>query len=355
MKYQHKTGLLSRPTRYEHYHTTVVLGREVTYREVRQIPYAVQRIGYVPRGEMRFYYNRVEYKVSGEQPPHLKGVARGVIDPAFSRKSRKRLLNAMNAWRIPSKGKMRFITLTYPDKYPMNWQVWKQDLERIRRKILAAYPGAMGIWRLELQKRGAPHYHLILWIPRDICPSMKRLRKSITDWWAEIAHSDDQYQGKYATNVRAVHSQLHAYRYVAKYAAKPAERPIDDDGVICDGDDIDNQIITYDDEGKQIITKTMGRLWGKIGKPCCDAYLILPFIDAKFYEQIRAECASFAAGQGFSHAAHLASKRNPFDSWDCYGLKFEEWLCQAGNSRAGWLLDADEFRTALLELRKDYR
>lgn len=59
-----------------------------------------------------------------------------------------------------------FVTLTYGEKHPTvrgskeDLRIWWQGVQRhlARRGIRAAM-----VWRLELQKRGAPHYHLLIW------------------------------------------------------------------------------------------------------------------------------------------------------------------------------------------------
>lgn len=114
-----------------------------------------------------------------------------------------------------------FVTLTYPNEWPGDWAVWKDDLRRMLQKIERACPECSIIWRLELQKRGAPHYHLLIlgttWLDEAW----------LTRAWGEIAHTQDQYHGRYATRVERPANYTQTASYVAKYCAKAdgGERP----------------------------------------------------------------------------------------------------------------------------------
>lgn len=142
-----------------------------------------------------------------------RGGTRGIVTE-FSPASRKRLMR--KGARIAA-GRATFLTLTYPKRFPSGKDSknhLRAFLERIRRR----HPNASGLWRLEYQQRGAPHFHLILYnLP--FIPFWK-----LRAWWADIIsdYVDQQrpfIRINYLTNDRAVK------RYVSKYVAKSTDDP----------------------------------------------------------------------------------------------------------------------------------
>lgn len=202
--------------------------------------------------EVQIYRNMVRVSVNGKHPPHLQHTKRGLISLIFDGKRRKRMLDCMNCWRVPNIN-LVFMHLTYPAEYPLDWRIWKDDLKRFKAALLRKWPDAQGVWKLELQQRGAPHFHMIIDTLEPV--AIKRMRQWVDACWARIAHQNDQYQGKYACRVEICWSVRHAMNYCGKYMTKKGSNPIDDDGVILTSADLNG---------------TMGRMWGKIGVLNCD-------------------------------------------------------------------------------------
>ncbi|MGA3145275.1 MAG: hypothetical protein ABSF10_19925 [Verrucomicrobiota bacterium] len=67
-----------------------------------------------------------------------------------------------------------FVTLTYPDDFPVTPERWRRDLAALWRRIKRQWPEAAAIWKKEFKRRKsgvnagkvAPHYHKLLWIPQ---------------------------------------------------------------------------------------------------------------------------------------------------------------------------------------------
>jgi len=169
----------------------------------------------------------------------------------LSSASRKRLLDLLASLEFGSVFSVH-IVLTYPDKYPTTIRA-KQNkrsmLERIRRR----FPETSGIWRIEYQKRGAPHFHLLLFdlpfVPKE----------DVQLWWSDIIGYPRAF-----TSIDAVDAKA-AGRYVAKYIAKK-------DGVepervqICDTDKPTKSETEND---------SPGRSWGVFNRkklPFADTY-----------------------------------------------------------------------------------
>jgi len=69
----------------------------------------------------------------------------------FSRRSRKRLIEFMASVRHD--GDMLFLTLTYPDKFPVDRETWFRHFEAFRRRLERMSPEIAVIWRKELVER----------------------------------------------------------------------------------------------------------------------------------------------------------------------------------------------------------
>lgn len=137
----------------------------------------------------------------------------------FSRGSRRRMLGLLAECREEFTGAL-FVTLTYPAQYPTSPEVYKRHLDSLQKRMVRRFPHARGIWRLEFQKRGAPHYHLLTW---GITAPVAWVRRWISRVWYAICSTGDEKHLKAGTNVSAIESRKHAGRYVSKYAAKEQE------------------------------------------------------------------------------------------------------------------------------------
>jgi hypothetical protein len=88
----------------------------------------------------------------------------------FSMKSRKRLMEFLISidWDSYDVSRIFEITLTYHENIPRSGTEIKQHRHVLRKNILDKYPGTILIWKLEFQKRGAPHFHMIMIAPHEI-------------------------------------------------------------------------------------------------------------------------------------------------------------------------------------------
>ena len=149
------------------------------------------------------------------------GGARGDIQ-AFSAASRKRLFQELHKLIFKS---VTFITLTYPEKFPTSSEVYKAHLKEWRRRFERRFGKVQGVWRLEFQGRGAPHFHIMYldcpFIPiHDLCWEWK----SITHTY-DMAHEQNGVDLKLITDAKE--SRLIA-KYLSKYIAKVDKRTVKD-------------------------------------------------------------------------------------------------------------------------------
>lgn len=194
-------------------------------------------------------------KVSAETDEERAGGGkRGKVNP-FSRASRLRLLSYMHKIK-PMRGAKfygTFITLTYGQLFPTP-TVAKRHLDNFLKRLRRRWIYSSGFWRFEFQKRGAPHFHLVLFglpfLPKD----------TLAEWWAKTIGNEycDQSTGSTRppfTRVEILRSHAQAARYVSKYVAK-----VDDGGF--------NFLAYLTAEGEFIhpttgeIDSSIGRWWG---------------------------------------------------------------------------------------------
>lgn len=116
------------------------------------------------------------------------------------------------------------ITLTYPNCFPGNGKLVKKHLRAFLMRLRRNYDKPDYLWFLEFQKRGAPHFHVL--ITTRYTPAMKSY---ISQAWYEIVGSEDAKHRKAGTRVEAVRSKDGATRYALKYAAKMRQKEVPGD------------------------------------------------------------------------------------------------------------------------------
>ncbi|MFA7346054.1 MAG: hypothetical protein WC003_17280 [Terrimicrobiaceae bacterium] len=152
------------------------------------------------------------------------------------------------------------ITLTYPAEFPTNGREVKRNFNFFRKRLLRRFPGIRGVWFLEFQKRGAPHFHILVSIKMnehgEIHERTRRrgkqgpksyktvvtLEAMISEWWFTIVGSKDKKHLAAGCSWEMIENSDGALRYAAAHASKPNQK---------------------------IVPKTfveVGRFWGVIGK-----------------------------------------------------------------------------------------
>jgi hypothetical protein len=161
-------------------------------------------------------------------PPRRQGG--GIRDRVrgFSRASRRNLLLRLasinrSAFRA-FKGRMIFVSLTYPHEYPEDPELCKNHLKALRKRLQRMCGDCAVFWRLGLQKRGAWHFHLLLFMGPSIGP-IDELRRFISTSWYEVTGKVSEGHHRAGTRVVAVKRWREVTSYVERYMAKPEEFP----------------------------------------------------------------------------------------------------------------------------------
>ncbi len=153
----------------------------------------------------------------GDEPPAIRGRVCG-----FSKASRRRLLRRFA--KLDRDARPVMITLTYPAAWDPDWRGWKKHLDNWFRRFFRFFPHAAAIWKLEYQKRGAPHFHLLVWnVPCSVA-----VKAWVSKSWFDVVGSGDDKHLRAGTRVELVRSWRVASAYCAKYLGKlDAERRLD--------------------------------------------------------------------------------------------------------------------------------
>lgn len=144
----------------------------------------------------------------------------------FSSKSRKRLMNTLAM--VKRDNLPCFVTLTYPAVYSDDPAVWKAHLDAFLKRLNRKFPNVSGVWKLEPQKREAPHFHLLVW-----GVFLWDLMAFVPTAWYEVVGSGDVkhllwHQGALRDKhgklnkhcVSQVESQRGVFWYASKYMSK---------------------------------------------------------------------------------------------------------------------------------------
>lgn len=109
-----------------------------------------------------------------------------------------------------------FVTLTYPNEFPKAPETYKAHARACIRRLWRQFGKMAVVWRLEFQKRGAPHFHLLVWEP----PERKALKKYLLRAWYNICGTGDRKHLYRGVDVRQVEGWHGLRAYLAKYVAK---------------------------------------------------------------------------------------------------------------------------------------
>lgn len=174
------------------------------------------RIEYIQGASyIRSTKDRPTEQVGGGQRGGIKG---------FSHQSRRRLLELISYVKRESELPC-FVTLTYPNEFPAVDRA-KRDLKVFIQRIIRAFPDSGFIWKLEPQKRGAPHYHMLIWGVHQV-----DLFSWVVHNWYSIAGNGDYNHFLFHSGslrgskpcVTRVRSFRGVWSYASKYIGKTFE------------------------------------------------------------------------------------------------------------------------------------
>jgi len=164
---------------------------------------------------------RVVTPYQGDPKPPDEG-RRGTVK-GYSPKARSRAKQFLA--KIPDVEivKAFMVTLTYPGNdcpeaipAPEDWKTYKGHLRKFGQNMKRRF-GAAAVWVLEFQRRGAPHYHLLVF--GIDAARLIELRRWIAKEWNRIVGGDAAHL-KAGTQCDLARSPHGARNYLAKYMTK---------------------------------------------------------------------------------------------------------------------------------------
>lgn len=179
-----------------------------------------------PLGPPEFVDVRYTDLLTGEEVTEKRPCPRRGKIGEFSAKSRRNMLVRLSRYAVLPD---LLDTLTYPGDWSL-WpdpEHWKRHLDSFGKRLLRRYPLAYAEWKLEPQKRGAPHFHLLVWV--GFQPSDEWHREH-TAWlaqaWADVVNHPDAFE--YGKHLRhgsdseiVKGGRARVMSYVSKYVGKP--------------------------------------------------------------------------------------------------------------------------------------
>lgn len=169
------------------------------------------------------------------------------------------------------------ITLTYPSIWPSNGQVVKRHWNAFRTWLVRKH-NVCGLWFLEFQERGAPHFHVFI--------SARVPYQEVAEVWYRIVASGDERHLRAGTRVEMLRERHAAGAYAVKYAEKMVQKNVPDQ------------------------FQNVGRFWGLFGGLKCEPTAVV--------EGVKETVAPVAR---FVRRAYEASRRALGRSrWRCGGV-----------------------------------
>jgi hypothetical protein len=154
---------------------------------------------------------KVQRKLTSGLRAQAGGGVRQAITGLSSDSARRLKFQARNIT-----GMVTLLTLTYPHEFPTDGPTTKNHL-RVFCQWLSRQ-GLGGLWILEFQKRGAPHYHLFL--------NGRLPYQAINEAWYSIVGSEDPKHLKAGCKVEAIRQPHAMAAYAAKYVAKQEQKDV---------------------------------------------------------------------------------------------------------------------------------
>lgn len=168
---------------------------------------------------------RATFKGHGIRGNHLEGVRRGVIR-GWSRASVRRLRDTLWSKSIPD-SVIVGVTLTVPWKEE-NFKVcdeFKSALNRLALMFKRRFPSSAFVYRVELQKRGMPHLHAIVYFATSDYGSVSSAKDWFTlQWWKsfkDVHGGSVEDYFKHGVDCKPLDdSPLRLMRYLCDHASK---------------------------------------------------------------------------------------------------------------------------------------
>jgi hypothetical protein len=139
----------------------------------------------------------------------------------FTHNSRMRLFSLITSLDYKSYGKPIFVSATFHEDMPDTQRSIKTHLDNFHKRLKRNLPPFHIIWKLEYQKRGAPHFHFILF-PLDQSKdfSEEKIFKTIHSNWIELKKCKCKHCNLYSIVSKPLNDFVHIMIYISKELGK---------------------------------------------------------------------------------------------------------------------------------------
>ena len=163
---------------------------------------------------------RDRYRVTGGGVPSPQPVGgkAGRVVVGMSHRSRRRMLELLHSLRSDGASPL-WITLTFPADFP-DTPAARVAFSTFLKRLARKFPAYAAVWRIEKQKRGAPHDHLLMWGVVDDGQRLRAVKAWMTGAWHDIAGGGDAWHSTFGCKVTRVSHDVGVRRYIGKYQTK---------------------------------------------------------------------------------------------------------------------------------------
>lgn len=139
----------------------------------------------------------------------------------FSINSRRRFLKILSTINMQEYQTPLFITLTFHNIFPTENAPLKKILDNYLKRIKRINNNYSYVWRLELQKRGAPHFHVILFPKNLRCKKeLDQLKLKIKSAWWNFIEDISINSKLFSVDIIDVNHTRQLFSYLSKYVCK---------------------------------------------------------------------------------------------------------------------------------------
>lgn len=157
-------------------------------------------------------------KMAGNHTPPIR---KGEDITGLSKNSRLRLIKRLATLHWYSYYNAVFSTLTYHEIYPQTGKELKIELDKFIKRMQRSFPKLQIVWRFELQKRGAPHFHFMFLIPKEEYPIDDRhVIQEVNEHWHALNPCGCSDCLTHGVKSEKIENFAKCLAYISKYVAK---------------------------------------------------------------------------------------------------------------------------------------
>lgn len=144
-----------------------------------------------------------------------KGGGNKEAQRGFSKASKLGLARLLSTLDWERNGICCHVTLTYHSRWPRTKEALAREKSWLTKELAK---WGCGIWKMEFQARGAPHWHVLLWI--GLARPALEIEQELREWWAAFSGNKSWH----GVNLR-VGDEARAAWYLALHSAKDEQAP----------------------------------------------------------------------------------------------------------------------------------